>query len=103
MSRPSAAARKKVRKYMSEHRQELSMILEDRQVRKVFGKPHGERASKLLKIYKDHPARKLLKYKSLYFYHEVRDKIVTSPEFIEYLWQDWLLMKPFIDFLNAGL
>lgn len=103
MSRPSAIAWKKVRKHMSEHWQDLEAIIADKQIRRIFGKPQGERTSKLLKIYKDHPVRKLLKYKSLYFYHDVRDKIVILPDFVEYLWQDRLLMKPFIDFLNAGL
>ena len=87
---------------MAEHYQEFETIFEKRALRKTFGDPHGERTSRLLKVYKDHPARKLLKYKSLYFYHPIPDKVVVSADFEDYLMTDWLIAKPFIDFLNKG-
>ena len=101
MRQPSAVAWKKVRQHMASHYQELVEILDDRLIGKIFGAPRGERTSRLLKIYKDHPARRLLKYKSLYFHHFIADSVVISPGFMDIIIEEWLLMKPFLDFLNA--
>jgi len=102
MRQPAAVVWKKVREYMAAHYKELESILEDKTVRKTFGKPHGERTNRLLKKYADHPARKLLKYKSLYFYHDIPNKVVIAQNFDAYIFNEWLIMKPFIDFLNDG-
>lgn len=101
MRSPSAKVRKNIRKHIADNYQQFQTILEKRALRKTFGDPHGERTNKLLKVYKDHPARKLLKYKSLYFYHSIPDKVVISQDFEDYLMTDRLIAKSFIDFLHT--
>ncbi len=81
----------------------LTAIISNDPFKKYFGELEGESLKKMPKGYpEDHPFIELLKKKSFLATHQVSDKLVTSPDFLEHCAEVYAALKPLGDFLNEA-
>jgi uncharacterized protein (TIGR02453 family) len=66
-----------------------------------FGGLQGESLKTVPKGYdKDHPAAEFIKLKQIYVIRTFGDDAVYADDFMDQLVEDYLVMKPFLDYLN---
>jgi uncharacterized protein (TIGR02453 family) len=94
----------RVRDYIISHSSEFSEIVTDKEFSAHFS-IQGEALKNVPRGYdKDHPQAEYLKNKSWYLQYPVSDNLFSDTDgFVEQAEQIFLLMKPFIDYLNAAL
>lgn len=94
----------KVRQEVDYGADEFKKILVDKKFKKTFGGLWESKISRPPKGYsKDHPEIELLKYNSYIVTHELTDAQVLKKDFVKKAGEIFLLMKPFVDFLNRAM
>jgi uncharacterized protein (TIGR02453 family) len=79
-------------------------ITEDKEFKKYFGMPEGEKVKTVPQGYtRDHPEIELLRFKQVVVVHRLSDEMVLSPRFNTHVIKTFTAMKPFLDYLNAIL
>jgi len=79
-------------------------ITEDKEFKKYFGRPEGEKVKTVPQGYtRDHPEIELLRFKQVVVVHRLSDEMVLSPGFGTHVSRTFTAMKPFLDYLNAIL
>lgn len=79
-------------------------IVENKEFKKYFGRPEGEKVKTVPQGYgRDHPEIELLRFKQVVVVHHVSDETVLSPGFNTHVIKTFTAMKPFLDYLNAIL
>lgn len=102
---PPNDALKKIRQEIDYNGEQLKRTIFSAGFKKVWGTLQQE--DKLARppqgYASDHPDIELLKLKSLTFVHKFSDRETESPEFIQKVVEGFVLLKPFLDFLNGAL
>jgi uncharacterized protein (TIGR02453 family) len=77
-------------------------IIEDKEFKKYFGAPEGEKVKTVPQGYsREHLEIELLRFKQVVVVHHISDETVLSPKFSTYVIRAFKAMKPFLDYLNA--
>ena len=83
--------------------QALSDVIGTPKFVRIFGGLKGEKLKNVPKGYaKDHPAGELLKLKQVYVVRSFSDQAVSKDNFLDDLVASFVVMKPFLDYLNGG-
>jgi uncharacterized protein (TIGR02453 family) len=82
----------------------LSDIVDRPEFIRMFGGLQGEKLKTVPKNYaKDHPAGEFLKLRQVYVTRSFSDQRVLKEDFLDELVATFVVMKPFLDYLNGGL
>jgi len=93
-----------IREQIAQHGDEFRKIINHPDFKKYFGSIEGEKLKTNPKGFpNDHPEIELLRFKSFLAVHQLKDKQVTGPGFLEYAGQIFKAIHPFDSFLNRGL
>ncbi|MDN3669666.1 DUF2461 domain-containing protein [Echinicola jeungdonensis] len=97
---PPPEVLKKIRQEIDYSGEEMLRIINEPSIHKRFGEIQGERLKTSPRDYNaDHPYIDLLRLKSFIFTHTLSDKDITSQGLIGKIIDDFMLLKPFQDFL----
>lgn len=95
---------KAIRQEISYNADGLKQVLNAPDFKKYFGEMEGEKLKTAPRDYeKDHPEIEFLKHKSFLASHQLSDKEVTSPGFLDHATQVFKALYPFDNFLNSVL
>lgn len=98
---PEAPLLKSIRQEIEYNTEEFKTILNDKKFKKTFGEMEEHKLSRVPKgVEKDHPAAELLKHTSFIVSAPIETKELSSPSLAKRIAKDYLVMKPFLDFLN---
>lgn len=104
---PEALPLAKIRKEIHFFYPELTTILSDKNFTATYGSLDVEENQKLSRPPKgyeaNNPAIEFLKLKSFTASHPIADDLLTSNQLIPTVIEDFITLKPFLDFLNRGL
>ncbi len=101
---PSPDDIKLIREHIAQDDQPLRKVLNDPGFKKVFGELQGEQVKTAPKGFdKEHPAIDLLRFKSMYVFHEFKDSEVTKADFADKAIEVWLAIRPFFDVMTEIL
>jgi uncharacterized protein (TIGR02453 family) len=90
-----------IREKIDEEPGKFLKIINNKDFLRYFGKIEGEKLTKAPKGYPaDHPYIELLKHKSYHVVNEVKDEIVLSSKYFDYVMKVMKAMKPLNDYLN---
>jgi uncharacterized protein (TIGR02453 family) len=93
-----------MRHRIAEGHQEFRRIVGARAVRELFGELQGDQLSRVPKGFcSEHPAADLLRFKQLVLYVELPPDLATTPALFGEILKRFRAMRPFLDFLTAGL
>ena len=89
------------RTLLREHYAEFNEILDNKELRKMFGGLQGEQLSRMPKGFPvDHPAEGLLRQKQWYLESTLDIKLLTTPKLVPELARRFAIMAPMVEFLN---
>ena len=92
---------KRIRAEIAENANDLREIVGSKSFKKYFGEIEGDKLKTAPKGYpKDHPEIELLRFKSYLAVHNVTNKQVLSPDFLDYTMTVFEALHPFDAFLN---
>ncbi len=95
---------KLIRNHIAQDDQPLREVLNDPAFKKMFGELGGEQVKTAPKGFdKEHPAIDLLRYKSMYVFHEFTDEEATAPDFADKALEVWKTIRPFFDVMTEIL
>lgn len=95
---------KLIRNHIVQDDQPLRAVLNDPAFNKIFGQLDGEQVKTAPKGFdKEHPSIDLLRYKSMYVFHEFTDAEVTGPDFADKAIEVWRGIRPFFDVMTEML
>jgi uncharacterized protein (TIGR02453 family) len=104
---PPADKMKKVRQEIDYCLDEFKKIVESRKFKAVYGDLYTGEGVRLAKIphgfEKDNPAADYLKFRSWLVLSDIPDSFLTSKDLVKKTVDDFLIMQPFIKFLNRPL
>lgn len=102
MWQPSPANLAKFRQELDYNPTELKGIISSERFKQTFPIIHGEKLKRPPKGYgEDHPDIELLKHKELFFIAKFSNSEILDKEFTQKLFNNMMVIKPFIDYLNA--
>lgn len=102
MWQPSPANLAKFRQELDYNPTELKGIIYSERFKQTFPIIHGEKLKRPPKGYgEDHPDIELLKHKELFFISKFSNSEILNKEFTQKLFNNMMVIKPFIDYLNA--
>lgn len=79
----------------------LKGIIESKEFKDTFPIVHGEKLKRPPKGYsEEHPDIELLKYKELFFVRKYSNAEILKDGFVNRLFEDMKILKPYIDYLN---
>lgn len=92
---------KLLRNHIAQDDQPLRAVLNDPAFKKMFGELGGQQVKTAPKGFdKEHSSIDLLKYKSMYVFHEFTDAEATSPDFADKTIEVWKGIRPFFDVMT---
>ncbi len=95
---------KLIRNHIAQDDQPLREVLNNPAFKKMFGELGGEQVKTAPKGFdKEHPAIDLLRYKSMYVFHEFTDEEATAPDFADKALEVWKTIRPFFDVMTEIL
>jgi len=95
---------KAIRQEIVYNADEFRGIVQHKDFKKYFGEMEGEQLKTAPRGYpKDHAEIELLRYKSFLGTHQLEDKKISSPNFLNHCSKVFKALKPFDDFLNKSL
>jgi len=101
---PEPADLKLIRDHITQDDSELRAVLADDAFVNTFAGLRGEQLKTAPKGFeKDHPSIDLLRYKSMYVFHEFTDQEVLADDFIEQALGVLLALRPFFDVMTEYL
>lgn len=104
---PDAADLKKIRREIDGFYEDLDVIVEDKEFKKLFGELDRDENNTLKSSPKDfdkaHPAIEFLKLKSITATAKLDDKAVTNKDFVKETSKKLLVLKPLVEFINRAL
>lgn len=101
---PNAQDLKLIRDHIAQDDEPLRKVLNDATFKQVFGTLDGDQVKTAPKGFdKEHPAIDLLRYKSMYVFHEFSDAEALSPDFADKAIEVWLAIRPFFDVMTEIL
>jgi len=101
---PEPADLKLIRDHIAQDDSELRAVLADDAFVNTFAGLRGEQLKTAPKGFeKDHPSIDLLRYKSMYVFHEFTDQEVLADDFIEQALGVLLALRPFFDVMTEYL
>ena len=101
---PNSDDIKLIREHIAQDDEPLRSVIESAEFKKVFGELQGEQVKTAPKGFdKNHPAIDLLRYKSMYAFHEFTDEEVLAPDFAEKAVGVWMAIRPFFDVMTEIL
>jgi len=101
---PEASDLKLIREQIAADDKPLRKILKSKKFKDTFGELQGAQLKTSPKGFdKEHPAIDLLRYKSMYVFHEFSDKEVLSPDFIKKVNKVYKDIQPFFAYMTDVL
>ena len=101
---PNSDDLKLLRGQIAQDDEPLRNVVESAGFKGVFGALQGDQVKTAPKGFdKAHPAIDLLRYKSMYAFHEFTDEEVMAPDFAEKVVGVWLTIRPFFDVMTEML
>lgn len=101
---PNSDDIKLIREHIAQDDEPLRSVIESAGFKEVFGTLQGEQVKTAPKGFdKAHPAIDLLRYKSMYAFHEFTDEEVLAPDFAEKAVGVWMAIRPFFDVMTEIL
>ena len=101
---PTSEQLAKFREAIHQDATSFKAIINDKEFKKYFGMPEGEKVKTVPQGYsREHPEIELLRFKQVVVVHHVSDETVLSPKFSTHVIKTFTAMKPFLDYLNAIL
>jgi len=101
---PSPEQLARFRKAIDQDAAPFKAITEDKEFKKYFGMPEGEKVKTVPQGYtRDHPEIELLRFKQVVVVHRLSDEMVLSPRFGTHVIKTFTAMKPFLEYLNIIL
>jgi uncharacterized protein (TIGR02453 family) len=101
---PEAPLLKAIRQEIEYNTDEFKSILANPKFKKTFGGLEPHKLTRVPKgIDKDHPDAELLKHVSFIVSREITIDEITGNNLPKTIARDYLIMKPFLDFLNRAL
>ena len=101
---PNSDDLKLLRGQIAQDDEPLRNVVESASFKDVFGALQGDQVKTAPKGFdKEHPAIDLLRYKSMYAFHEFTDEEVMAPDFAEKVVGVWLAIRPFFDVMTEML
>lgn len=98
---PNSDDIKLIRNQISQNDQPLRSVINDPGFKKMFGELGGEQVKTAPKGFdKEHPSIDLLRYKSMYVFHQFTDAEVLSPDFADKVIEVWHTIRPFFDVMT---
>lgn len=98
---PNSDDIKLIRNQISQDDQPLRCVINDPGFKKMFGELGGEQVKTAPKGFdKEHPSIDLLRYKSMYVFHQFTDAEVLSPDFADKVIEVWHTIRPFFDVMT---
>lgn len=95
---------KLIRDHLAQDDEQLRSVLNEPGFKRVFGDLKGEQVKTTPKGFsKDHPAIDLLRFKSMYVFHEFADEEVTASDFTQKALDVWVAIRPFFDVMTELL
>lgn len=84
--------------------EEFRAIINHRAFKDRFGQVTGNSLKRVPKGYdEEHPLIEILKLKQFLVHHNIDKKVYMSSSFQDYLIESFLILKPFLDFMNKPL
>ncbi|WP_438962759.1 DUF2461 domain-containing protein [Nonlabens sp.] len=94
----------RIRKELEVDAQELRDIIEKPTFKNTWGTFQGESLKTAPRNFdKDHPDIDLIRFKNFYFMKSFSDQEVTAPDFFEKVNHDFIIARPFLDYMTAVL
>lgn len=99
-----ASELKKVRTHLAENGEQYYEIIEHKEFKKRFSAVRGLKTKTVPRGFsQDTPYIELIRKKKFIIYHRYKDKDVLWKNFFDNIVKDYILAKPFFDFLNESL
>ncbi len=101
---PNPEDLKLIREHIAQDDQPLRSVLNDPKFKRVFGELQGEQVKTAPKGFdKEHPSIDLLRFKSMYVFHEFKDSEVLKADFADKAVEVWTAIRPFFDVMTDVL
>jgi len=102
--KPPAEAMDSLRSYIAARQSEFEAIISDPEFAAVFPEISGEKYKRVPKPWPaDHPAGEWLKHKGIHTRCDAGGDLLTSEDLLAEIERRFRILKPFVDFLSAGL
>ncbi len=93
-----------LREHIAGNQKAFEALLKRKPLRDAMGELQGEKLKNVPRGFdKEHPAGDLLKFKQFYLVAHLPIAAATSPDLVKEVTRRFKLMKPFVEFLDAGL
>ncbi len=102
--RPEPETMRAVRQHVAENHAEMTRILAGKRLRAAMGELKGDELTRVPKGFAaDHPAADVIRKKDWILDVSLEPAIATTPKLFDELRTRFLLMVPFVEFLNRGV